>query len=257
LTDGTYIPASSNSPLKTLVEKQILFDTVRIAAKAVYDTIRVVDRVIVHDTVYIGSAAAPVDAIITELYSPATERIRYIALKTNLLYDVALMPNLAFEFAFGKNKRWSMEIEGNVAWWSQTESPYYCYRVGFGSVELRRWLGAATLNPLRGHYVGAYLMAGTYDLRWRKQEPFRGVQSDLSYSAGFTYGYSLRLGRRLNLELGLGVGYLGGQYKRYTHNSDYHVYPWESAQQRAYFGPTKAKVALVWLIGDGMKINKQ
>jgi hypothetical protein len=265
LNDRTTIQTSNESALKILVEKKIItvYDTVKVVDRthvSTRDTVRVVDKVrqVVYDTVRVESSTPsdPDRLELERLIDRYTEKSRYIALKTNALYDVALLPNAAVEFAFGRDRRWSMEVEGMAAWWSQNSSPYYCYRIGAGSVELRKWLGDPSLAPLSGYYAGVYLMAGTYDLRWRKNEPVRGVQSDLSYSAGVTFGYSLRLARRLNLELGLGVGYLGGQYKRYTHSSDYDLFPYQSTHQRAYFGPTKAKVSLVWMVGGGMKTSK-
>lgn len=95
-------------------------------------------------------------------------------------------------------------------------------------------------------------MGGTYDVRTGND---LGYLSDMSYSAGLTYGYSWPLSRRLNLELGVGIGYVGGEYKTYTFDPDNDRYPYVQTLNRAYFGPTKAKISLVWLIGSG--VNKR
>lgn len=63
------------------------------------------------------------------------------------------------------------------------------------------------------------------------------------------YGYSLPIGRRFNLDFGIGLGYIGGEYKVYE-PIDVH-YVWQRTQKRHWIGPTKAEISLVWLIGRG------
>lgn len=197
------------------------------------------------DTVYIDNYIDRERTV--ELYYPRekTSGSGYLALKTNLLYDAALLPNVGIEFPLAPS--WSMEIDGNVAWWAQKSKQKY-YRVGFGGVEVRRWFGWESQKaPLNGHFFGLYAMGGHYDLKFGD----KGYQSDFSYSVGLTYGYAMPIGRRLNLEFSLGVGYLGGKYKKFTYSDVDDCYPWIENRDRHYFGPTKAKVSLVWLIGGG------
>ena len=47
----------------------------------------------------------------------------------------------------------------------------------------------------------------------------------------------------------LGFGYMTGTY--YTYKPIDNCYVWQSTKTRHYFGPTKAEVSLVWLIGCG------
>ena len=63
------------------------------------------------------------------------------------------------------------------------------------------------------------------------------------------YGYSLPIARRLNLDFALGVGYWGGKYYKYIPRDGHYV--WQATRNRHWFGPTKAGVSLVWLIGRG------
>lgn len=74
-----------------------------------------------------------------------------------------------------------------------------------------------------------------------------------SYGAGLEYGYSLPIGRRLNLDFGIGFGYLGGEYKTYEPKDGHYV--WQETRQRNWIGPTKAEISLIWLIGN-KKIRK-
>ena len=168
-----------------------------------------------------------------------------VALKTNLLYDIALLPNLALEIAIPG--RWSVEIEGAWSWWNSRKDNTYYHRIQAAGIEGRKWFGKKHTNPLTGHYLGLYAMGGTYDVKFSNT----GYLSDWSYSAGISYGYSFPIGQKFNLEMGLAAGYLGGKYKDYIYDALYDDFPWLRTRERNYFGPTKAKVSLVWLLGKG------
>lgn len=55
------------------------------------------------------------------------------ALKNNILYDAVLMPNLELEWLI--NNRWSVALEGEVAWWKPRENRVY--RLAVVSPEVR------------------------------------------------------------------------------------------------------------------------
>lgn len=175
----------------------------------------------------------------------------YIAIKTNLLYDAALLPNLAVEVPFGKNYRWSVAAEGNWSWWDTGANNYNYHRIQMAGVELRRWFEYKTRRPLNGLYVGAYAYGGTYDVRlFAKKDTDKGQLSDLSYSAGLSLGYVIPIGWRWNLEFGIAAGYFGGKYKKYNHSTcEDGTFPWLSSHNRNYFGLTKANISIVWVIG--------
>jgi Protein of unknown function (DUF3575). len=182
----------------------------------------------------------------------------YIAVKNNMLFDMALLPNLAIEIPFGKNYRWSAEVEGHWSWWDSGADKYHFHRIQMAGVELRRWFANKTGNPLNGWYAGVYGYGGTYDLRlFTNDDDDKGYLSDWSYSAGLSIGYAKPIAGRLNLEFGLAVGYLGGKYKKYdVSDCRDNTFPWLSTHNRNYFGLTKAKVSLVWLIGSGTNKRK-
>lgn len=69
----------------------------------------------------------------------------------------------------------------------------------------------------------------------------------MNYAVGLEYGYSLPVTRRLNLDFVISVGYWGGEYHKYAPIGD--CYVWKETRQRHWFGPTKAEISLVWLIG--------
>ena len=168
----------------------------------------------------------------------------YMAVKTNLLYDAALVPNLGVEFYLKKG--WSIGASWMYAWWKTDRKPWY-WRTYGGELEVRKYLGRkAQEKPLQGHHLGLYGQMLTYDFEWGG----RGYLADKwSYGVGLEYGYSLPLTRRLNMDFGIGLGYLGGTTKEYLPQDGHYV--WQITKKRHWFGPTKLEVSLVWLIGRG------
>lgn len=67
------------------------------------------------------------------------------------------------------------------------------------------------------------------------------------WGAGVEYGYSLPVSRRINIDFTLGIGYTTGYYHTYRPIDNHYV--WQSTNRRRWFGPTKAEISLVWLIG--------
>ena len=51
------------------------------------------------------------------------------------------------------------------------------------------------------------------------------------------------------MDFTVGIGYLGGEYKEYLPIDN--CYVWQATKHRHWFGPTKAEVSLVWLLGRG------
>ena len=173
----------------------------------------------------------------------------YWALKTNGLYDLALIPNIGVEVYAGR--QWSVAANWMYAWWSNRGKDNF-WRIYGGDVEVRRWFGKkAAEKPLQGHHLGVYGQLLTYDF----ETGGRGYMADKwNYAFGVSYGYSLPIAKRLNLDFTLGIGYWGGRYKEYLPVEGHYV--WQSTKNRRWFGPTKAEVSLVWLLGHGNE-NKQ
>lgn len=168
----------------------------------------------------------------------------YMSVKTNMLYDVALIPNLGIEFSLGKN----FSILGNYmyAWWSNSEKHRY-WRTYGGDLELRKWFGSkAKQKPLTGHHVGIYVQGLTYDFELGG----RGyIADEWNYGGGVSYGYSAPIAKRLNIDFSVGLGYIHGKYKEYLPLDGHNA--WQLTKMRNWIGPTKVEVSLVWLIGKG------
>ena len=172
-----------------------------------------------------------------------------MGIKTNLIYDAACIPNLGLEFHLGR--RWSLAADYCHAWWANEPENLF-WRIYGGELGLRKYFGGKShWTPLSGHHLGIYGQCYTYDFELGEQ----GQMSPMTYGAGIEYGYSVPLCRSLNLDFGLGAGYLGGEY--YVYDPDQGCYVWERTMQRHWFGPTKFEISLIWIIGGKTSSNKK
>lgn len=171
------------------------------------------------------------------------------ALKTNLLFDLALAPNIELEVPFGKDMLYSAMIEWWTPWyvWHNNSRAYEFQTLG---LELRRWFRNCRkgLPPLSGTFVGVYYANGKYDLEWNSD----GDQGEFN-SVGATIGYSWVLHKYLNLEASFSAGVFWGPRRHYKGMFDDTHLIWQYTGHTTYVGPTKAKISLVWLIGPGKK----
>lgn len=167
-----------------------------------------------------------------------------IAVKTNLLYDAILIPNLGIDYEFIPG--WSIAANGMYARWSKASSHRY-WHINGADIELRKWWHSADGNHrpyLTGHHVGLYFQAGSYDIGTGS----RGyVSSGPTFNAGATYGYSLSVSNHFNIDFSLSVGYLWGKYKKYVPQDG--CYVWMRTSNRRWVGPTRAEISLVYFIG--------
>lgn len=170
-----------------------------------------------------------------------------VALKTNLIYDATLSPNLGIEFQVAP--KWSIELSGNVNDWSFSGGKRWKHWLV--QPEARYWL----CRPLGGHFFGVHLLGGQYnfghlnhgfkflnnDLRGLKDHRYQGWGA----GAGIAYGYSWLLHKHWNLEAEIGIGWV---YTRYD------VFECEGCGRKVdldrvhnYVGPTKAAINLVYV----------
>lgn len=186
-----------------------------------------------------------------EPYTPIKEcKPFYMGLKSNLLYDALLLPNIGAEFYIGKG--WSLTADWMYGWWDRDRSHYY-WRAYGGTIGARKWFGRkASEKPLTGHHLGIFAGVVTYDFELGKGGimgglPHRTLWDRCNIISGVEYGYSLPVARRLNIDFTIGIGYLGGKYLKYEPKDGFYI--WQSTHRLHWFGPTKAEVSLVWLLG--------
>ena len=179
------------------------------------------------------------------VYEPLRPYQALFALKTNVLFDLAMAFNGEVEIPLGRNNRWSIMGEFWKPWfvWHHNSRAYQLQVIGG---ELRYWMGQCRQRrpKLTGWFLGAYYAYGKYDFEWAST----GDQGELN-SVGATIGYSWPIHRHWNLELSGSVGWFHGPRRHYDGEFDDTHLIWKYTSSTTYVGPTKLKVSLVWLIG--------
>ena len=196
-------------------------------------------------------SSPPFPAIPSQVHpeSQAPPVASYFALKSNLLYDALLVPNLSLEASIGSG--WTLGAGGMLAWWSKDAKHRY-WRIYGGGLEIRKYFGTLSKSkPLQGHHLGIYGDFLTYDFEFGA----KGYQSKATYAAGIKYGYSHPIANRLNLDFALGIGYLHSNYKTYVPRDGCYVY--QETKKQKWLGPTQAEISLVWLLGKGNTNKKK
>lgn len=180
-----------------------------------------------------------------------------VALKTNLLFDVATLINFEAEVPIGE--RWSIAGEWIFPWWTwddgTTGSSRNRIQLLQGNVMGKYWFGdRAERAQMTGWFAGVYVGAGLYDFEHDKD----GVQGEFFIAGGLAGGYAHTINKsgNLRMEYSLGIGYLQTDYRRYT-SEYYGENDWRAIRTSegnySWFGPTQAKVSLVWMLNRNAK----
>ena len=169
-----------------------------------------------------------------------------VALKTNLIGDALLSPNLGVEF--GLSPKWSLERSGQTNLWPIDGHTWKHWAV---QPELRFWF----CRRFAGHFLGLHGIGGMYnfgninfpvnalgsDFRDLKDNRYQGWAA----GAGIAYGYAWPVHKHWNIEAEIGIGWLYTRYDRYPcavcGNKTAENVP------HNYYGPTKAAVSVVYL----------
>lgn len=165
-----------------------------------------------------------------------------VAVKTNLAYWAAVAANLEAEFYFAK--RWSATVEGVYTSWDMNLYKKH-YAVNEISPEVRYWTGRKS-GQYRGFYIGVYGHVGQFDYMFANQTT--GNTGDY-YGGGISLGAYLPFTRHFGMELGLRGGFVHADYDRYYYEAPHYMY--RNSKVTNYFGPTGAKVSLVYRFGLG------
>lgn len=190
------------------------------------------------------------DATVTAYDARLTEAGKgYVfGVKTNLLYDAALIPNIGVEFPVGRH--FSIGADWMYAWWKSRRRNRH-WRIYGGDVNARYWFGNA--RSLTGHHLGVYGTVLLYQVAFGGRGYISGVPGQNMtggkpwLGGGIDYGFSLNVSRRLNIDFSLGIGYATGEQREYRMKDDCYVL--QSSTRKHWFGPTKAEISLVWKIG--------
>ncbi len=188
-----------------------------------------------------------------------------MAVKTNLLFDAVLVPNVEIEVPLGRRgnwSRWSIMGEMWFPWWRFSHNPdgdvnpylrpdqrptRKSLEMLTGGLELRYWMlprcnGHRPL--LSGTFIGLYAAGGKYDLEWNSE----GSQGEF-ISAGITVGHSWTIGRHWNLELSASGGFIHTPYRYYEAEFDDTHLIYRYNKTKNLIAPTKLKLSLVYILG--------
>lgn len=171
-----------------------------------------------------------------------------LAIKTNLLWDAALTPNLALEYTTGR--RQSVQLSYGFNKWKLS-----------GGKRLQNWIVMPEYRwwrkqAMKGLFFGAHAFGGEYNIGGIKF-PFGIWKSERTHrydgwvvGAGATIGYAWKLGGHWNMEAALGVGYAYLSYDKYKcevcGEKQYH-------KNRHYGGPTKLALSISYVFGTHRK----
>lgn len=167
--------------------------------------------------------------------------------KTNVLYDLTSTVNLGLEYRLAD--RWTFDMSGNYNAWTLRDNMKWKHWMV--QPEFRFW----NCDAFSGHFVALHGIGGQYNVGGiRNNLKFLG--SDLSQltehryqgyalGAGVAYGYAWILGRHLNLEAEIGVGYIYTSYDKF--NCVGCGKKVLSGQPAHFIGPTKAAISFVYI----------
>ena len=254
-TEGDELNMKDTVALETNEVDSVVVETETIIVDSVLQTTNTIQQFSAPDTCHLSPEVAEHSSEEIELTNQSSNCqffMPFMALRTNLLYDAVLIPNIGVEVALGNH--FTLGADWFATWLSNDANHWYWQGYG-GYLTARYYFGKAS-NELRftGHHVGIYGTALTYDVEWGG----KGYQAaKFGFGGGVEYGYSLRVARSLSLDFNLGLGYQGGEYKTYLPTDDgTGHYVWESTRMRHWWGPTKAEISLKWLIGPTEKKEK-
>ncbi|MBO5180284.1 MAG: DUF3575 domain-containing protein [Paraprevotella sp.] len=187
--------------------------------------------------------------LLTFIMTGASQIVRgqNVGVKTNLLPDAVLSPNLGIEV--GVAPKWTLEVNGQLNAWTLSHDRRWKHWTV--QPEVRYWL----CDRLGAHFFGAHVHGGQYNIGGIDGKVnFLGTDArklkDVRYQgwfvgAGISYGYAWILGRHWNLEAEIGLGYSYTRYDKYRCSGC--GKKTETNKPHHYVGPTKVAINLVYL----------
>lgn len=177
----------------------------------------------------------------------AAPAVKAQAIKTNVPLLLVGTPNVGMEFTVTQQFTTNLDILWMPYMFKKHEE---VLRALVGSADLRYYVKPRyyyTNNMYDGFYLGPYVEAGNFNIGfWRGEERESYRYKGWGISAGLSLGYKFYLSKRFRLDLNLGLGYAHLQYDKYQLGGEWADYPLELKDTRAWFGPTKFGVHLVY-----------
>lgn len=171
------------------------------------------------------------------------------AVKTNLLYDGFASPSLGVELAIAP--KWTFDLSANYCNWAINKHEWKHWEV---TPEFRYWF----CEKFQGNFIGVNVMGGQYDFA-----NISGLKKFLNNDftqlgdtrvkgwgagAGIVYGHTWVLGKHVNLEAEIGIGWIYTRYDQYTlPNERTKEVKLKDNAVHNYVGPTKAAINLEYV----------
>lgn len=169
-----------------------------------------------------------------------------VSLKTNLLGDAALSPNIGIEVPL--HSKWSLDVSGSFNAWTIND---HRWRHWAAQPEIRYWF----CECFTGNFLGFHLLGGQYNIG-NIDLDFKFLGTDFSKlkdsrfqgwfaGAGIAFGHTWILSRHWSMEAEIGAGWTYTRYDRFRcANCGKKI---ESDRPHNFFGITKAAVNLVYV----------
>lgn len=119
-------------------------------------------------------------------------RAQLLVLKTDVLWDAAMTPNLGLELVTGERTSLGLSVYGNKNPWGKD------MHLIAAMPEFRYWFSG---RPIYRQFVGIAAIASNYDIIWGKKI-FKGD----AIGGGLTFGYAFHLAPRWSLECCASIG---------------------------------------------------
>lgn len=173
-----------------------------------------------------------------------------VAIKTNLLHDVTLTPNLGVEI--GMAPHWTFDLSADANDWALKYDGEKRYWKRWTVIpEFRYWF----CQKFQGNFIGLHLIGGQFNVgnigflpnflnnRFKdlKDERWKGW----GVGAGISYGHSWVLSTHWNIEAEIGIGWIYSRYDRYL--ADKPSVKIQNDKVHNYVGPTRLAVNLEYV----------
>lgn len=208
---------------------------------------------VAHDSLAVNTPVAEQQSFLPEpekeVYDPDSER-PFMAVGTNMLYDVLLTPNVNLDIPVSKH----VSITGDYTfpWWlSPTNNR--AWQILKWDLGARYWFNGGNRNiktAFTGLFTGIDLGAGYYDI-----EPYhKGYQGEFQL-AGLELGYAWKLNGNWRIDASAGFGWMGSHYRYYEGTDDDVHLIYQYHGKINWFGPVKAEIGLRYVFTRDARRN--
>lgn len=188
--------------------------------------------------IYINLLRNAMCCLLISFWAQQELHAQQVAVKSNGLMWLAMMPNVGCEFVAGERSTVDLSVFGSVSIYGNEA------KIVGVMPEYRYWFNG---RPMTREYIGVAALGTTYDITWG-EKIYQGDAGGL----GLTFGYVMNLSKRLNVEFSGGCGLVYFQQKQYFVNDSFDDYTGTGTVQTNANGykilPIKLGVSITWIL---------